>query len=60
MHVFYGLDEPRIDMLNALIGACELHIQDGDTALGPTDDARDTAAAAMSAALDDGSVGEAF
>ena len=60
MHAFYGLDERQIDALTLLIGAFDLHAEQDDAALGPTEDERDAAAMLMSALFELGEVAESF
>lgn len=56
----YDLDENAIDALRVLIGACELFSNDGETALGETEDERDGAAVLMTALAEMDGLAEAF
>ena len=56
----YGLDENKIDALQVLTGACVAFSEEGDTALGDTDDERDGAAVLMAGLAGMDGVAEAF
>jgi SEC-C motif/Protein of unknown function (DUF2384) len=60
MGFVYGLDEPGIDRLMLLVGACLLFAERGIESFGDTDEEQEGAAILLSALLEDGDVAEAF
>ena len=60
LRTYYGLDDDEIDGLSMMTGACELFAEQGDDALGTTDEERVGALVLFAALLRDAGVTSAF